>query len=581
MCGIFVVIPKKDKKLDIDRCTKSLRELKRRGPDWSFYKVIENIFFGQTILSMTGKNEKNIDNHFSNSKKYFLVFNGEIYNYKNISSSTPINKNISDTKVLIDLFDGNDPRVINSKLDGMYAYIVLDKEKKKLFISRDPQGEKSIYKYENSDYIIFSSEIKPIIQFTGDNELNEDIIKSYFLSRHFIQFDKTIYKKIKNIQPGEFWEYSINSKKLKKTNTLSIRSYVNEKDYKINDKKSENDLVEELDYLLQKNLKEMTPKNRNFSSIISGGVDSSLISILLKNLSKSKNFITLNHIGKDRISNKVKLFEKYLENPIFKINVSKTDYKNYLLKSVNICSSPVSSHDFSGKLIIAKKTNEMNCKAVFGGDGADELFGGYATYLQPIKDIKKNLSDYSRINYSSLLGKNYKNNFYEKKLEKDWRQCLKVYNFLNNKTEQNRQAMMLMDSSLQLSSVGLRGCDLMSMHYSIEPRSVFLRKSIIKFALNLPIRFKLSNNQNTKLKTKVLLKKLFLKYYPEKLLFKKQGFAGFPNEMKRYLGESKKYRIKKMINIDNFDKRFKKLRPAEIWKVLNLEFFIRDLNKKI
>ena len=101
-----------------------------------------------------------------------------------------------------------------------------------------------------------------------------------------------------------------------------------------------------------------------------------------------------------------------------------------------------------------------------------------------------------------------------------------------------------MDSTVQLSSVGLRGCDLMSMYCSVETRSVFLRKEIVKFALNLPLKFKINLKRSDFMGTKILLKKVFLKYFPYKLIFKKQGFAGFPNEMANFLGPPENYLIK-------------------------------------
>ena len=73
MCGIFVVIPKSNKKLDIDKCKKALKDLDKRGPDWSLYEVTNNIFLGQTVLSMVGKNKKNIDNHYS-QKNFFSFY---------------------------------------------------------------------------------------------------------------------------------------------------------------------------------------------------------------------------------------------------------------------------------------------------------------------------------------------------------------------------------------------------------------------------------------------------------------------------------------------------------------------------
>ena len=149
---------------------------------------------------------------------------------------------------------------------------------------------------------------------------------------------------------------------------------ISENDYYLNDVKKEEDLVKELDYLLRQNLSQMIPPDRNFCSISSGGIDSSLVSFLLKEISNCNKFIALNHIGKDRISNKTNLFEKYLNNKIISLDVNRKKYKKYLEESINICNSPI-AHDFVGKLIIAKYL-KINGKAVFGGDGADELFGG-------------------------------------------------------------------------------------------------------------------------------------------------------------------------------------------------------------
>jgi len=136
--------------------------------------------------------------------------------------------------------------------------------------------------------------------------------------------------------------------------------------------------------------------------------------------------------------------------------------------------------------------------------------------------------------------------------------------------------MMLNDSSIQLSSVGLRGCDLMFMNYSIESRSLFLRKDVIKFALNLPLKFKINLDKKDKLGTKIILKKLFIKYFSKKLLLPKQGFSGFPNETKKRLGDSKKFKINKIIKKNKKIDFMKLLKNKEIeWKITNLEYFLR------
>ena len=177
----------------------------------------------------------------------------------------------------------------------------------------------------------------------------------------------------------------------------------------------------------------------------------------MKEISNCNKFIALNHIGKDRISNKTNLFEKYLNNKIISLDVNQKKYKKYLEESINICNSPISSHDFVGKLIIAKYLKKINCKAVFGGDGADELFGGYNTYLQNIKNPNQNISDYTKILKTKIFSNKYNNHYFETRITKEWKKCLKAYDFLKDKKEQNKQAMMLLDSTLQLSSVGMRG----------------------------------------------------------------------------------------------------------------------------
>lgn len=573
MCGIFVVIPKKNL-VNLEKAKESLIKLKNRGPDYTFYKIIKNVFFGQTILSMSGKFKKNINDNFSKSNNFFILYNGEIYNYKDLAK-TYLNKNhkiISDTQVLVNLFEKYSSETIHKYLDGMYAYVLYDRKKDKILVSRDPQGEKSLYKYEDSKQIILSSEINPILHYVEEKELNFNILKTYFLSRHFIQFDKTIYKNIQNLEPGQLIEINLKNHKIKKLSSFSVSSLINKDLYKKNLLKKEEELLEELDFLFKKNIKEMIPEKRNFTSIVSGGIDSTLISHYLDQYSSPKKFLSLNHLGKDYISNKINLFDKYFSKKITSIEVNKFDYFKYLNESTTICSSPVSSHDFVGKLILAKKTKEINCKAIFGGDGADEYFGGYETYNQKIYN-NNNYSNYTKILHNKYLINNKEIIYYKKKMKQKWIECKKSYAFISNISERIKLSMMLIDSVVQLPSVSLRGTDLMSMSQSIEPRSLFLRKDLITFALNLPIKFKLMNQKN-KITNKYLLKKLFEKKFNKNLIFKKQGFSGFPNEIKKFLPPKKNFLIKK------YDKSLNKMLLSKIeksleWKVLNTEFFLR------
>lgn len=588
MCGIFVVINKKLNSLSPQKCKSSLKQMYKRGPDWSFSKMIApNIFMGQVVLSMTGKIEKDIRQHYSKSKKKFIVFNGEIYNYKQLSKdylNFKVDNEVSDTNILVNLYDKINTLNVNSLLDGMYAYVIYDKFKNQLIINRDPQGEKTIYIYEDNDTIILSSDVNSIIHYTKEAKINKSVLKNYFYTRHLVQFDKTIFNNISILEPGHLKILDLKNFKFKLLSTLSLGELISKADYNRNLKRKEKDLIEELDFLLNKNVKQMIPKKRKFASIVSGGIDSSLISHYICQNSKPDELICLNHVGKDELSHSIDIFQKELKFKINHYDIYLIDYYKNLLDALKVCNSPVHSHSFVGQFIISKKISKSGCKGLFGGEGADELFGGYETYRQKITDVKENKSNYSKIINSNLFLKD--NEFYKfnNNIKRHWNYALNKYSFIKNEDHKNRLAMMLLDSTIQLSSNGLRGADLMSMFFSVESRSVFLRKDIVRFALNLPLKFKLDLENDNLLSTKILLKKVFLKYFPKKLIFKKQGFAGFPNETSKYLKKENNYLINKIYKIKNFQKKIKNFDRANEWKLINTEMYLSKvarLNKYI
>ena len=323
----------------------------------------------------------------------------------------------------------------------------------------------------------------------------------------------------------------------------------------------------------------MVPVDRKYCSIISGGIDSTIISKLLENIADPSFFISLNHVGKDNISNQINKFQKFFKKEIKVVNVSLDKYYFYLKKSLKICSSPINSHDFPGKLIMANEVKKRNCKAIFGGDAADELFGGYSTYSANIKNYNSNSSDYSRYIKNKIKLTSVNELRFKNKLSVIWKNSQKAYQFLR-KDERSRQAMMLIDTALQISSVGMRGTDLMFMSKAVEPRSVFLRSDIIKFALNLPLEFKMDLSGKKEFQSKILLKKIFVKFFPKRLIFKKQGFSGFPNETIKFLKQPKDFSINQMIKTKNKTKIFNFLNKSKKWKFINLEHFSREVLNK-
>ena len=130
------------------------------------------------------------------------------------------------------------------------------------------------------------------------------------------------------------------------------------------------------------------------------------------------------------------------------------------------------------------------------------------------------------------------NNFYSK--------VSKKYNFL--KKERNLQSSLFTDYFFSALSVYNIGNDLVCCNHAIEPRNVFIQKEILKNIVNLPARYKINRNNHKLFQLKPLLKKIFLKYYSKDLIFKKQGFSGYPNELKPIL-KDKKFQTIENLNI--------------------------------
>lgn len=134
---------------------------------------------------------------------------------------------------------------------------------------------------------------------------------------------------------------------------------------------------------------------------------------------------------------------------------------------------------------------------------------------------------------------------------------------------------MLCDFHAQVSNVAMRGADLMSMQWSIETRSIFVRKPIVEFALNLPLKYKLNpNHPNPLMRTKYLLKKVFEKYLGEDLILNKQGFSGFPNESVVTLGNFEDFMAIDYLGISK-DVQKRNISQEVAWKLINVEHFLR------
>jgi len=579
MCGILVIYSKKGE-LDQKQCYAATSSISNRGPD----KLLSNffnrkkLFIFNSVLSITGniKNQRKL--YSSDNQRYKLSYNGEIFNYEYLQKKyLKDNRHYTnDSEVLINLFQNfNNQKDISKKINGMFSYVVFDSFENKLIFSSDIQGEKRLYKYIDDDYFILSSTIKSILDFIKKKELNKEAIRNYFCTRHFLFKNNTIYKNISIVEPGQFSEYLIKQDKVKTKVFENPINWINKKKYKKFNSMSEEDIIKFFHNIILKQLKLMIPKVK-FGSICSGGIDSSLQTAMINTL--EKNFIagTIHHHQKDKITENLRGFEKKLKKKVYKLNASVKKNKRIVSKCTKDIAIPYLTHDFIGRYQISNFFKKKNCKVFFVGDGADELFGGYEHYrkIKWQSSKMKNLSP-----YSNFVNKKYvvqKFDGLEDTMKNFYLKVSKKYKFLK-KEERNIQSSLFTDYFLSALSVYNIGNDLVCCSHGIEPRNVFIQKEILKNIINLPAKYKINKDNKNLFQLKPLLKKIFLRYYSEDLIFKKQGFSGYPNELKSILKDKKFLTIKKLDILKTV--KFKNDKKLE-WKLINLQIFIENFIKK-
>lgn len=599
MCGIFLVI---NQNINIETTLPIFKRLINRGPDYNHYwsytvninNVIKQIFLGQTTLSITGN--YNINN-FINPKGQIL-FNGEIYNYKKLIKNLHNHQHISnDTNFLLQYITQNignhkletlhNLENMHKELDGMYAYVFYDNSKNLLYLARDIQGEKNLYYYKSNKNGLFivSSELPLIVKYLKQNDidvkLETDELNKYILSRHHMYRKKTIYEDIYQLEPGETIIYDIEHNQFIINSVKGLDTLIEPELYIKNSNIGFDEHLENFDKLFKDLCQNMVPDKHDYACIVSGGVDSTLSSYYFCHHTnkKPKYLIATNCVGKDKISDDLSIFTKYLGQDIITIPVTPDDYA----KEIDVCQSvyggPVATHSAITLSILARKVKELGIKVLLTGEGADELFGGYSTYLPDTNSIEYfnglecNYSNYTKMTNANIKFKNNKFiNEFKQELKHFWEFSKNKYKFIPT-LERFYQASMLCDSIIQLPNVGLKSADLMCMNHGIESRTVFLRKPILKYILNSPLWLKLDMRTQY---TKILLKELYLKYLPYRSLLPKQGFAGFPNESKHYLDNIKKQNNKKQ-NIDLCDYLGIEIddttRDVE-WKLINMDYFV-------
>lgn len=552
--------------------------IKHRGPDSDGYYVDNNIALGFRRLSIIDL-DKGSQPIFNEDKDKVIVFNGEIYNYKEIreelkSKGHKFSTN-TDTEVILHGYEEYKEDILN-KLRGMFAFVIYDIKEKSLFGARDFYGIKPFYYYYDNENFLFGSEIK---SFLGNpnfkKELNKDMLSQYLTFQCSIGED-TFFKNTYKLLPGHYFIY--------KDKELEVKKYYEVK-LEPNDDKSLNEWVSGIREVIDNSVLAHKVSDVEVGSFLSSGVDSSLIAKLS---SVDKTFT----VGYDNKKYSEIDYAKEFSDKINVSNVSKKISKEEYFKEFSnvqyYMDEPLADAS-AVMLYFLSKTASKHVKVCLSGEGADEIFGGYNIYHEPYS-----VSWYNKIPYfiRKCIGilvypfRNYTGfNFLyrrSKKIEDRYignafifepNDAKKIVNFnYGNKTYKDFTKpyydkvydldvvtkMQYIDFNFWLIYDILLKADKMSMANSLEVRVPYLDRKVIEYASKLPSKYKIVGNE-----TKYAFRKVAKEELADKVADKKK--LGFPVPIREWLKEDDVYQEVKNMFLES-EYFFK---PKKIIKLLD------------
>ncbi len=534
----------------------AVNTLKQRGPDKQQAIESGNVCLGHARLSIIDLSDAASQPMTDITKRYTIVFNGEIYNFKEhreylVKKGLPLRTN-SDTEVLLYLYIIEGPKFIK-KLNGFFAFAIHDNRENTLFIARDRMGIKPLLFYRDRNKLLFASEMKALIELGIPKKIDQTSVSQYF-QFNYIPSPNTIFEEVKKLAPGH--SIFIQNGQAKEETYYSIpynRSNLTHVSY--------DDSKIQLQKLIEQSVKDRLIADVPLGAFLSGGIDSSII---VAEASKHTSQLNTFSIGfKD---------EPYFDETHYAKLVAdkfKTNHEAFQLTNDDLYANLHGVLDYIDEPFADSSALPVNILSMYtkkhatvalSGDGADELFSGYNKHsahyhamnqggksalikmgLPLWKSLPKSrngkLSNLTRQleKYSKGLKLNEKERYWHwatLQNESDANQLLRYSILLNQlkvrKTEilkhllhiQTINDVLYTDMQLVLVSDMLHKVDSMSMANSLEVRTPFLDHNLVNFVFTLPEEYKI----NSKMKKRIL-QDTYKNVLPKELYQRpKQGF---------------------------------------------------------
>lgn len=546
MCGIAGIFHAGGCDVDAARLKRMSDSIKHRGPDNTSIQISGPIGMAHNRLSLLDLGP-NGNQPFMNHR-YILVYNGEIYNFKKLRNELEQERSIafissSDTEVLFYLLIHYGIKEALKKIEGMFAFGFYDKEEQVLFLARDRLGIKPLFYYCGSDEISFASELKALTSVLDLKQDRRRIVQSVF---GYIEHSRSHspFQNLYQVEPGRWMEFHGDGK-IKDGIYFRLPDLVEPEYYNELNKIGHDAVVERFEGLFEDSVNKMLVADAPIGAFVSGGIDSSLISTVAKQLGSNPLLYSVNVMGRYSEIEAARHLSETLETTInefefhpemFVRDWVHTTWHNDAPVVVNLHAVPFGN--------ITRLAHQKRDKAVLTGEGADELFFGYPRHVR--ERFEKLLmapqavldAIYRRIPGVGIM-RGRQREQYLKELRLMENQYEDVENekhydeavaFIESDYIRRMQRLSLKLVDKTLYSLLWRN-DRMGMMNSIESRFPFLDEEILRFACSLPLKYKIrrtldvSDIRHPFMTDKYIIRRLASKTLPSVLAKrKKQAF---------------------------------------------------------
>lgn len=476
MCGIIF-----SKNIDNELFQKSFDLMNYRGPDEDRIETYNEYTLGHKRLSIVDLNSRSSQPFLASDNKTAIIFNGEIYNYKELKSEYGIEtKTTSDTEVLVELYLKLGEKCLD-KLNGMFAFVIFNTETKDYFIARDRLGIKPLYYYDDGKKFTFCSEVAPILNITDADDFDVIGARQYLKLRAFFR-GHTLYKSIKSFPAGHF-----------------LKNGRLQKYWSLEDSHNEVWNDDEVKELINSSILYRKVADVETGSYLSGGIDSSIVAAVAdKEHTWTVGFEKFNEFEYARI-----VADKY-NFKHHEVLISKEEYNDIATEMINIRKEPLS---VPNEVLLYKMTKEVKKynTVVLSGEGADELFFGYDRIFRWASENEFNLREF------------------DKAYSYGTHQDDEILEYVLEPVSHIKENLAKVATFFQLYHLHglLRRLDFATMLCSVEARVPFVDHRLIEYMYNAPFDYRMQDGV-----VKAPLKRIYENILPSEVVNRKK--VGFP-----------------------------------------------------